>query len=64
MPLYEYRCTKCGMTFEEIQKVGETEAECPYCESKDTEKQLSIFSGGGQSTGGGGGSCIPSSGGG
>jgi putative FmdB family regulatory protein len=66
MPLYEYRCTACGKVFELIQGVGATEAECPFCESKETKKQLSIFSGGqssGGSGGGGGGNCIPSGGG-
>ena len=32
MPLYEYRCTKCGHRFEKIQSFNaEPERECPKC---------------------------------
>ena len=32
MPLYEYRCTKCGYGFEKIQKFNaEPEVACPKC---------------------------------
>ena len=32
MPLYEYRCTKCGHRFEKIQSFNaEPEHECPKC---------------------------------
>ena len=32
MPLYEYRCTKCGFRFEKIQHFdAEPETECPKC---------------------------------
>lgn len=32
MPLYEYRCTKCGYRFEKIQPFSaEPERECPKC---------------------------------
>lgn len=32
MPLYEYRCTSCGYTFEKIQSFSaEPERECPKC---------------------------------
>lgn len=33
MPLYEYRCTKCGHRFEKIQPFSaEPETECPKCQ--------------------------------
>lgn len=33
MPLYEYRCQKCGLVFEVLQKVHEAPLErCPKCE--------------------------------
>ncbi len=33
MPLYEYRCTSCGYTFEKIQSFSaEPERECPKCQ--------------------------------
>ncbi len=32
MPLYEYRCTKCGHVFEKIQKFSDPHvSECPKC---------------------------------
>ena len=32
MPLYEYRCTSCGYSFEKIQSFSaEPEQECPKC---------------------------------
>lgn len=32
MPLYEYRCTSCGYTFEKIQSFSaKPETECPKC---------------------------------
>jgi len=32
LPLYEYRCTKCGHRFEKIQSFNaEPETECPRC---------------------------------
>ncbi|MBI2092964.1 MAG: zinc ribbon domain-containing protein [Deltaproteobacteria bacterium] len=38
MPIYEYNCPKCGKHFEIIQKISETEAKCPACET--TAKRL------------------------
>ena len=33
MPLYEYRCTSCGYSFEKIQNFSaEPERECPKCQ--------------------------------
>lgn len=33
MPLYEYRCTDCGYTFEKIQNFSaKPETECPKCQ--------------------------------
>jgi len=45
MPLYEYRCNKCGKRFEKLVPTSEADKkqECPYCSSKDTEKLLSVF---------------------
>jgi putative FmdB family regulatory protein len=33
MPIYEYNCPKCGKHFEIIQKISETKAKCPVCET-------------------------------
>jgi putative FmdB family regulatory protein len=35
VPLYEYRCTKCGHVFEKIQKFSDPHVtECPKCGEK------------------------------
>ena len=46
MPIYEYRCRKCGKLFEKIQKVNEggENLECPHCGGQKPEKVLSSFS--------------------
>ena len=46
MPIYEYQCRACGNQFEHLllpwlEKAGET-PECPACQAKDVERQLSI----------------------
>ncbi|SBV96112.1 Regulatory protein, FmdB family [uncultured delta proteobacterium] len=41
MPIYEYRCTKCGNDFEEILGAGDPAPACPSCHSAKTEKLLS-----------------------
>lgn len=41
MPLYEYRCAKCGHRFEKIEAVSaSTSKKCPKCGAK-AERQLS-----------------------
>ena len=46
MPIYEYRCRRCGKIFEKIQKVNEggENLECPHCGGQKPEKVLSSFS--------------------
>ncbi|HKS81672.1 MAG TPA: FmdB family zinc ribbon protein [Candidatus Acidoferrales bacterium] len=40
MPLYEYKCVKCGHRFEKIESVGASEIKkCPKCGAK-AERQL------------------------
>lgn len=35
MPLYEYKCSKCGHRFEKIESVGASETKkCPKCGAK------------------------------
>lgn len=43
MPIYEYRCRKCGKVFETIQKVDEggENLKCPSCGKKGPEKVMS-----------------------
>jgi putative FmdB family regulatory protein len=43
MPLYEYRCEKCGKRFEELVMNSLEKVSCPDCESDDVEREFSIF---------------------
>ncbi|MGA2518278.1 MAG: zinc ribbon domain-containing protein [Thermodesulfobacteriota bacterium] len=46
MPIYEYRCRKCGEVFERFMRVNERgdSLTCPYCGEHKPEKILSSFS--------------------
>ncbi len=41
MPMYEFRCRKCGATFEELVKRADEEIKCPKCGSARLEKLFS-----------------------
>lgn len=45
MPIYEFKCKKCGKIFEILFKryIQET-PKCPTCESEEVERLLSTFS--------------------
>lgn len=44
MPIYEYRCSKCGKTFEALQSISAPPiAKCIYCQGK-TKKIVSLSS--------------------
>ena len=66
MPIYEYRCGKCGEEFEKLVMSGD-EVKCPACKSIKVSRCLSAFSTGasnwgvteGPSTPGG---CAPNGG--
>lgn len=49
MPLYEYRCRKCGKSFEMLRRMSDAdrELECPECLSTEVERLLSTFAAGG-----------------
>ena len=55
MPIYEYRCPRCGRDFEKLVRM-ETEpkdVECPHCSHKGVDKRMSLFgTKGGDSSGG------------
>ncbi len=42
MPIFEYLCQDCNHLFEAIL-LGSTRAQCPKCESKRLEQQISRF---------------------
>ncbi len=42
MPIFEYICKDCQHEFEALI-FGKQEAECPKCQSKKLEPQLSVF---------------------
>ncbi|MBN1880675.1 MAG: zinc ribbon domain-containing protein [Deltaproteobacteria bacterium] len=68
MPLYEYKCRKCGHVFDVIHKISEDarDVPCPVCGTKDPVKQMSAVSsvtGTGTSGTVSGGSCGPGGGG-
>jgi putative FmdB family regulatory protein len=68
MPIYEFKCKKCGAIYECLcfRTSGEDKGPCPTCGSEDSEKQLSTFSSGGSGfgldSGGSSASCSPSGG--
>lgn len=46
MPIYEYHCSQCGNSFEEIRSMEERDKElvCPKCHSILVERMMSVFS--------------------
>ena len=57
MPVYEYRCKKCGYEFEALVKTSSDPVTCSKCHSADAERKISrvaapvIHSSGGASCG-------------
>jgi putative FmdB family regulatory protein len=43
MPIYEYRCGKCGKGFERLVRSAAETVNCPACGAKKAERQLSVF---------------------
>jgi len=45
MPIYEYRCPKCGRDFEKLVRMDTEpkDVECPHCNHKGADKKLSLF---------------------
>lgn len=41
MPLFEYRCKKCGHQFEVLVR-GSESPECPSCHSRGLDKLMSV----------------------
>ncbi len=45
MPIYEYRCPKCGEKFEKLRSIrdDDNDVRCPRCEAGKVERVLSGF---------------------
>jgi len=45
MPIFEYRCGKCGHEFEELESVADRDRprNCPECGSKRVARVISVF---------------------
>jgi putative FmdB family regulatory protein len=41
MPLFDYVCQDCNQRFEALVRNKEEKAECPQCQSANTERQWS-----------------------
>jgi len=53
MPLYSYRCAKCGHEFEKLVSLNAKPPVCPKCDSQEVNKQpvgFAIMSGSQNST--------------
>jgi putative FmdB family regulatory protein len=46
MPIYEYKCKKCGASFEALVKNDREKIKCSKCSAENPERQLSVFSAG------------------
>jgi putative FmdB family regulatory protein len=44
MPIYEYRCRKCGRGFEALVLPSRPGPECPGCGKTDLEQMISLCS--------------------
>lgn len=42
MPIFEYKCNKCGEDFEKLV-FGNQTILCPKCDSDDVRKKFSVF---------------------
>lgn len=43
MPVYEYRCARCGGEFERYVVKPGTAVACPVCGSGEVRRKLSVF---------------------
>lgn len=63
MPIYEYKCQKCGHCFEYLHFAGEeAPPQCPQCDAAEVKRELSCFSSGAGASGSGLGSLSSSGG--
>jgi putative FmdB family regulatory protein len=59
MPIYEFKCRKCGETFDVLFRSRDEKlaVACPKCKSTRAQRQMSAFAGKIGNTGAGGASC-------
>lgn len=63
MPIYEFMCHTCGLTFEEILSAkDETTPPCPKCQNSDQVRKCLTTCARPIPSTGSGGSCMPKSG--
>lgn len=67
MPIYEFECLRCGVSFESLLRKAEeiSKVTCPSCEGNRLEEKVSRFAGGsksGASSLSGASDCAPSGG--
>ncbi len=43
MPIYEYRCAPCALSFEAFVRPGHDDAQCPKCSGRKLSRELSTF---------------------
>jgi len=56
MPIFEYRCSNCHETFEELRlSRSDTQVECPHCGGTRAEQLFSVFA---ARSGASGGECF------
>lgn len=55
MPIYEYKCQRCGASFELLRRFSDADRDliCPECRSEEVKRLVSSFATSG--CGGGGG---------
>ena len=44
MPIYEYRCIKCGHNFEKLIRLSAPTPKCPECGAEESQKKVSVGS--------------------
>jgi len=58
MPIFEYKCKKCGKVFDELVKSCETAVKCPDCgEYADRSYSGKVYTATGKSSGSCSGNC-------
>jgi len=59
VPIFEFRCRRCGHEFEKLVGTASTPVACPSCSARKVEKKFSVFGArsGGRFTASTGGGC-------